>query len=189
MPIHNYGIYHQGARFTDDDFNTIKLILHYLKTLNLSISEKAFKNLQERKFDIDTARELCVAFDNEMPQDQDTVDYNFIRTDLLEEIDEFFYVNDNEPSPFNTDHVTGIRDTEIEGEFFIEGSEEGEELDEYVMMLAFNVPHVWNRKDDTGPKTRQEAVEMLQEAAKTLLRDDIDWDKRLGVMIASGWYD
>jgi len=186
MRPRNYGIYHQGARFTDEDFDAIKLIKHYLEAFEIFLSERSFQKLQERQFDAATASELCDAFSIDMPA-KELADYSFLCSDLLEERTELFYVGDGETSPFRTEHMYGVMYTDLDGEFYLEGQEESEELGECVMMLAFPVRYVWNQAANPGPKNRQQAVEMLREAGSRLLRDDIDWDKRLGHLIASDY--
>lgn len=186
MSTENFSVYLQGARFDNNDFDAIKLMLFYLSKKNISLSARSFQKLQERQFDIKTAKELCCVFGTTMSEGDMTEDYNFIMAELLDDVTSLFYVNEGEVSPFNTENAYGFMFPELEGEFLFDSEKEAEELDGCLMMLCFSVPYVWSQ-DNKGPKTRQQAVEMLHEAAKPLLRSDIDWDERLGKAIAFGY--
>ena len=61
-----------------------------------------------------------------------------------------------------------------------------EDVEGECLMLCFNVPHVWNIRDAVIPCDKRIAVFQLQEATKSLLKDDIDWEARLGCLYAAG---
>ena len=56
-----------------------------------------------------------------------------------------------------------------------------EELSEG-MILAFHVPFVWDIRDAIIPADKRIAVFQLQEASKSFLKDNIDWENRLGYL-------
>lgn len=50
------------------------------------------------------------------------------------------------------------------------------------MMFCFNVPYAWDIKNVIIPADRRIAVFQLQQATKSLFKDNIDWNKRLGCL-------
>lgn len=60
-------------------------------------------------------------------------------------------------------------------------------IDGDCMMLCFNVPYAWDIKDANIPADKNEAVRQLKDASKSLLKDDIDWEDRLGSLLAAGY--
>lgn len=58
-------------------------------------------------------------------------------------------------------------------------------LDGEIMLLCFEVPFIWDIKAEELPKNAEVAAQRLSEAAKALLRDDIDWKSRLGYLIGA----
>ena len=91
------------------------------------------------------------------------------------------------PVTFENEMVHAKLFSDLNG-IFMFGDEDKphEDVEGECMILCFNVPYVWNIRDAVIPCDKRIAVFQLQEATKSLLKDDIDWEARLGCLYAAG---
>ena len=91
------------------------------------------------------------------------------------------------PVTFENEMVHAKLFSDLNG-IFMFGDEDKphEDVEGECLMLCFNVPYVWNIRDAVIPCDKRIAVFQLQEATKSLLKDDIDWEARLGCLYAAG---
>jgi hypothetical protein len=75
--------------------------------------------------------------------------------------------------------------SDIEGDYIFDTEVKGMQEEDNCFMFSLDFPLLWRTDLYTGPKTRNEIVRLIRDAARPLLKDDINWDERLGVLIGS----
>lgn len=176
-----YGVYEQGAFFTRDDFDPYKTILYIL-----GLSEKKFKPMvierlkrrEERRKDI---RYLIKAFDIK-PEEKtlDSICIELLSSCELSDLaancvldNEFVYAN------YYCDIVGTF--------YYFDDRERFEDIDDECLVMCFHIPKAWNMKDAVVPANERNAVFQLEQAAKPLLKENINWKERIGELYASGY--
>jgi hypothetical protein len=184
--MRSYGIYQQGAIFKQEDFEPAKVILAVSeKICNITLPENIKSALQLNIFNKDMALELCKKLEIEIKDTQGVQSYSYISDALISEahLPEWFEESD---SPLmGTNEISVYVFSDIEGDYCYDNAETKNEYVEDGYMFSFYVPLTWNIKKRDNWQTREEIVEQLRETAKPLLKDGIDWDKRLGYLIGS----
>ena len=185
MSMRDYGIYHQGAIIHQEDFDPIKVITVYIeKALAITVPDCIKEALACNDFNaiavLDLCNLLCIS-----EYDRNSIkSYSDISNNLLAdaERDEWF----EWPNPLmGTKMVPVCVFSDIEGKFIADNDSDGYEDVCECFMFSLNFPLAWRVDEYTGPRSRDEAVALIREAAKPLLKDGIDWDARLGALIGS----
>ena len=186
MSMRNYGIYQQGAIFKQNDFAPEKVILAVCEKINnITLPDNIKKALQNNIFDIDIAVELCEILDIE--HNGEIKDYSYISDKLISEACLSDWFEDSDTPLMGTGEISVYVFSEIEGDYYYDNDEVEEEYVEDGYMFSFYLPFVWNIKKHKNWHTRDAIVQKLREVSKPMLKDDIDWDKRLGSLIGSSF--
>ena len=179
---HNYGIYSQGAMFTYEDFDPAKTVSNFCKIYEISLTYTQIREIANDSVSKETFEYLCRMFD--VSPKNDTLQALCVEILNPYEMERLF--EDGEEMQIGNEMVTAMRYTDIEGEFFYDNLlRTSESVSDECMILCFEIPFVWNIRDAVIPVVRKNAVFQLELAAKSFLKDDIDWDKRLGSLVAS----
>ena len=96
------------------------------------------------------------------------------------------WFEDYDPPVMGTEKVSVYVFSEIEGDYSYDNDETEDEYLEDGYMFSLYVPFVWDI-EKYKIRTKEEIVQLIREAAKPLLKDNIDWDKRLGYLIGSSF--
>ena len=160
--VYKYGVYEQGAMFSREDFDPMKTISYFCKMYEIELSEEIKKEIEADKVTDEHFDFLCTKL--EVKPKTKTLQAiciaALVHAKLFSELNGVFMFSD-EDKPHE----------DVEGE---------------CLMLCFNVPYVWNIRDAVIPCDKRIAVFQLQEATKSLLKDNIDWERRLGCLCAAG---
>jgi len=178
-----YGIYEQGALFSREDFDPYKTIKYLFDIYGIKLSNKLEEVIRYNK--------VCEA------------DLNFL-CDVLEvkpevrnlqaicaaalnpyELNDIFMTDAD--IKFENEMVHAKLFSDINGIFMFDDEDRPhEEISGEYMMVCFNIPHVWDIRNAIIPGDKRIAVFQIQDATKALLKDDIDWEARLGSLYAVG---
>lgn len=176
-----YGIYEQGAIFTREDFDPLKTVLYFSnltgKKLKTKVVERLKKGIENRKdikylikaFKIKpekkTLASICCELLNPCELD------DLVANEVLE--NEMVYAN------YYSD---------ISGTFyFSDDFKKFESIDDECLVMCFHIPKAWNMKDAVVPANERNAVFQVEQAAKPLLKENINWEERIGELYASGF--
>lgn len=185
MSMKTYGIYDQGAFFKQEDFDPVKVILAVMTKIDgVTPPDNIMQALIGGVFDETVASEICEMLDIDVDNTGDVANYQHISDILVSDVlrDEWF---DGHTPLMGTDKAPISVYTDIEGEFIFDNDETGNECVEECYVFSLYQPYTWDISEHKGFKTRSEVVEHIKEVAAVLLKDDIDWDKRLGYLIGS----
>ena len=185
MSMRNYGIFHQGAIFFQEDFDPAKVITAVLEDIiETTVPEHIKTALAGNDFSAGIVTELCGLLDMSGYSRDGFKSYSDISNSLVAEagLEEWF----NRPNPLmGTADVGVFIFSDIEGEYVFDTEHKENQYQDDCFMFSLDFPLVWRIGDCTGPKSRSEVVELIREAARPLLKDDIDWEERLGALIGS----
>ena len=82
----------------------------------------------------------------------------------------------------------GCYPTDIAGEFIFDDEDKPyQNIDGDCLMVCFYVPCVWDLKDADIPADKYMASLRIKDAVKDFLKEDINWEERLGELYASGY--
>jgi hypothetical protein len=186
MSYRSYGIYQHGAIFKQEDFEPAKVILAVSeKIYEIALPENIKSTLHLNIFNKDMALEICEELEIEIKDTQELKDYSYISDALISEahMPEWF---EQSPSPLmGTKEMSVYVFSDMEGDYYYDNDEKSDEYVADGYMFSFEIPFIWDIRKRDSWHTREEIVEQLRESAKPLLKDDIDWDKRLGYLIGS----
>ena len=97
-------------------------------------------------------------------------------------------IDDSEEAHFQNDSVYASYHTDIVGEFLFDDEDKPhKDIEDECLMVCFYVPCVWDMKDADIPADKYMASLRIKEAVKAFLKDDINWEERLGELYASGY--
>ena len=185
MSCRNIGVYVQGAIIKKEDFDTVKVIQAVCEKIHgTPLSDEIKNSLTNGKFDREIAEKLCEMLDVNADEIED---YVCISSVLLEDADftEWF----EEPYNLMCSHELDITViNELEGDFIYDNGCYYEESVENILMFSLNFPLVWNiNKYISGDnyRSRGEVLRLIRKTAQPLLKDDIEWENRLGYLIGS----
>lgn len=190
MAIKNYGIYYQGAMFTKEDFDVAKVIIKLASETDMELSFSKKQSIQTNTVDWDLINELCERFGVNQPEEDEMNAYKFLSDQLLNDIEEWMDdcdCEDCQPVLGTENVIIAEYISEIEGEFIYSDLNQSRKNITECYIFAFHTPLAWKHDDDCFPKNIDEAVSMLRNAGKKLLKDDIDWKSRLGELIGSAF--
>lgn len=179
-----YGVYEQGAMFFRKDFDPVKTINYFCKMYEIELTEEIKKEIETDTMTDDHFDFLCEKL--EVNPEERTLQSMCIQTLNPYEISDLF-LEDAEVRIGN-DMVYASVYSDLVGDFiFYDEDKPWEHIDGDCMMLCFNVLHVWDIKDANIPVDKNEAVRQLKDATKSFLKDDINWEERLGSLLAAGY--
>jgi len=185
MSMRNYGIFHQGAVFFHEDFDPAKVITAVLEVIiETTVPDHIKTALAGNDFSAGVVSELCGLLDMSNYSRDGFKSYSDISNSLVAQAgpEEWF----DRPKPLmGTDDVGVFIFSDIEGEYVFDTERKESQQQDNCFIFSLDFPLVWRIGDYTGPKSRNEVIELIREAARPLLRDDIDWDERLGALIGS----
>ena len=181
--VHEYGVYEQGAMFSREDFDPMKTISHFCKMYEIELTEEIKKEIEADKVTDEHFDFLCTKL--EVKPKTKTLQAICVAALNPYELNDLFLPD--APVTFENEMVHAKLFSDLNG-IFMFGDEDKphEDVEGECLMLCFNVPYVWNIRDAVIPCDKRIAVFQLQEATKSLLKDDIDWEARLGCLYAAG---
>ena len=50
------------------------------------------------------------------------------------------------------------------------------------MIMCFDIPYAWDVKNVIIPTDKREAIFQIRQATKRLLKEDVNWEERLGYL-------
>ena len=183
MPKGYYGVYFQGAVFYKGDFDPVKVIQAAAKYIRgISFPERIASVLEQGTFDRDIALEICDLLDIAVSDRGSVEDYSYISDIFLRDSDDWFEA----PDPIMGSPRLGVEVfNDVAGEFRYFDKSIGSDTISECFMFALPCPLVWEIGIYEGPRTKEEVICLIRDTAKPLLKDDIDWDSRLGDLIGS----
>ena len=185
MSTRNYGIYHQGAIFYNEDFDPVKVI----KTVSQKIDEIILPDhivnaLNNNEFKTEIAAEIGELLDMRIKEVNKIKDYSYISNNLIDGAEYEDWFNREEPL-MGTKETSVFIFSYIEGEYVYDNIEKENELIENCYMFSLNFPLVWEIEKYHGIKTKNEILEKIKKVAEPMLKDGIEWESRLGYLIGS----
>ena len=183
--VREYGIYQQGAMFTREDFDPYKTIKYLFDTEGIKMPEKLAEEIKNDNVSDENFDYLCKKLDAEpIERTLGSIVSDVLGPSLLHDI----VIDDSEEAHFQNDTVYASYYTDIVGEFIFDDEEKPhKDVDDECLMVCFYVPCVWNMKDADIPADKYMAALRIKEAVKAFLKDDINWEERLGELYASGY--
>ena len=188
MSCRNIGVYLQGAIIKKEDFDPVKVIPAVCeKVRGISLPDNIKKALTDGKLDRETGEKLCEILDIRHINIEEIEDSACIASTLLQEGDfkEWF------EEPYNLMGSPQLEVTvinELEGDFIYDNSVQYDEPVENILMFSLNFPLVWNINgyiSRNNYRSRGEVLRLIRKTAQPLLKDDIEWENRLGYLIGS----
>lgn len=184
MPMRNYGIYQQGAIFRQEDFDPVKVILALSeKIYELTLPDNILAALRKNEFSIEIVNELCEKMDIRIRDDADMTDFSCVSNALISEFGPAEWFNEP-PVLMGSDDVYICVYSEIDGEFVYDADIENEDVED-CYILSLHVPIAWKLDSYSGPRTKEDALRCIKETAGALLKDNINWETRLGELIGA----
>ena len=181
--VHEYGVYEQGAMFSREDFDPAKTISYFCNMYEIELDEEIKKEIEIGKVTDEHFDFLCTKL--EVNPKEKTLQAICVAALNPFELNDLFLPD--APVKFETEMVHAKLFSDLNGIFMFDDKDKPhEDVKGECMMLCFNVPYVWNIRDAAIPCDKRIAAFQLQEATKSLLKDDIDWEARLGCLCAAG---
>lgn len=183
--VKEYGIYQQGAMFTREDFDPYKTVTYLAEDFGIEIPEKFKEEIKKNELTDEGLDYLCKAFC--IKPCNRTLEC-FVSTMLTSVLLHDIVVDDSKYTKFQNDSVYASYHTDIVGEFMFDDEDKPHQnIDGDCLMVCFYVPCVWDMKDADIPADKYMASLRIKDAVKDFLKDDINWEERLGELYASGY--
>ena len=183
--VTEYGIYEQGAMFTREDFDPYKTIKYLFDSYEIEMPEKLAEDIKNDKVSDEEFDYICKELD--VTPDKRTLQsivIDALNPALLSDI----AVDDSSETCFQNDSIYVSYFTDIVGEFTFDNEDRNcDSIEDECIMVCFHIPCVWNIRDSDIPCDKRIAAFQLQQATKAFLKDDINWEERLGKLYASGY--
>lgn len=183
--VREYGIYQQGAMFTREDFDPYKTIKYLFDSYGIKLSKKLAEDIKNDKVSDKDFDYICKVL--EVTPDKRTLQNIVIHalgSLLLYDI----VIDDTNDAQFQSDTVYACYYTDIVGEFIFDNENKPhKDIDGDCLMVCFYVPRVWKMKEADLPADKCMASIRIKETVKDFLKDDINWEERLGELYASGY--
>lgn len=181
--VHEYGVYEQGAMFSREDFDPVKTISYFCNMYQIELDEEIKKEIETDKVTDKHFDFLCTKL--EVKPKEKTLQAICVSALNPYELNDLFLPDAS--VTFENEMVHAKLFSNLSGVFmFADEDKLHEDVEGECLMLCFNIPYVWNIRDAIIPCDKRIAVFQLQEATKSLLKDNIDWESRLGCLYASG---
>lgn len=177
------GIYEQGALFSRNDFEPYKTIKYLFDIYGIKLSKRLEERIKNNTVDECDMRFLCEILEAKPAE----LNLQSICVAALNpyELNDLFLPDAD--VKFENEMVHANLFEDIDGLFMFDDADKPhKEIKGECLMLCFNVPNVWDIRNAVIPADKRIAVFQLQEATKSLLKDDIDWEARLGSLYAVG---
>jgi len=185
MSCRNYGVYLQGAIIKKEDFDPAKVIIAVCEGIyKFTLPDDIKTSLYNNEFNREIAEKLCTVLEIAIEDIDSIYGYSDISDKIISNSCLPEWYADLYPPLIGSSEVEFAVFNEIEGDYYYAGKNEDEYIEDCYMFSLFT-PFVWDIGKYTGCRTKAECVQQIREAAKTLLKDDIDWEKRLGYLIGS----
>ncbi len=177
------GIYVQGAYITRDDFEPLKTIKYFCELYNIKLTKEMDAEITSDNLSEETLDYLIEKLEIKDPVccTQDICNGVLTHMELLD-----MFAETGERVLIGNKMVAGDAFKNIQGYF--EPADEDKPMEfvegEY-LMLGFYVPFVWSINPEEIPKSKEDAISSLRDAGKKFLKDNINWEERLGALKAS----
>ena len=183
--VREYGIYQQGAMFTREDFDPYKTIKYLFNSYEMKLPEKIAEGIKSNRVSDDEFDYLCKKLEvNPNERTLQSIVVHALSPILLHDI----VVDDSDEIHFQNDSVYASYHTDIVGEFlFDDENKPHKDIEDECLMVCFYVPCVWDLKEVDLPTDKYMASLRIKDAVKDFLKDDINWEERLGELYASGY--
>jgi hypothetical protein len=153
--------------------------------MEATVPENIKTALTSNDFNPNIVTELCDLLDISSFHRDGFRKYSDISNNLVAEAERDEWFNYQEPL-MGTEHTEVLVFSDIEGEYVYSGNEKENDLVEDCFMFALKFPNVWEIDEYKGIRTKDEVLDAIRNAAKPLLKDNIDcWSNRLGFLIGS----
>lgn len=180
MSMRYYPVYSQGAIIYSEDYDPVKVIITLSEELVGGLSPEIQSVLKSNVYDQEVAQEICGLLD--VTFDPNATDYSFISDNFTEDLS---YWIDDGYGKIENGIVESFYFTDLEAEFRYASEDIENERLESCLILSLHSPLIWGIAEFDGPKTKQEVIDCIREAVKHLLRDDINWERRLGDLVGT----
>lgn len=182
--VHEYGVYEQGAMFFREDFDPVKTINYFCKMYGIELSEEIKKEIETDTVTDENFDFLC----KELEVNPEERTLQSMCTQTLNPYEIYDLLLENADVKIGNDMVYTSVYSNLIGDFmFYDEDKPWDHIDGECMMLCFSVPYVWDIQNANIPADKNEAILQLKDAAKSLLKDDINWEDRLGSLFAAGY--
>ena len=181
--VHEYGIYEQGAMFSRGDFDPVKTINYFCNMYEIELSEEIKKELEAGTVTDEQFDYLCREL--EVKPKERTLQAICVAALNPYELNDLFLPDAD--VKIENEMVHGKLFSDICGEFmFYDEDKQNETVNGECLMLCFNIPYVWDMGDTVIPANKRIAIFQLQQVTKALLKENINWEERLGCLYAVG---
>ena len=172
------GIYNQGALFYREDFDVLKTIHYFCDMYKINLDDEIIQEIKNDAVTNEHFAFLC----NELEVKSEVKTLRELCNEALNpyEINDLFL--DGAKSEIGNDMVFGKLYPDLQGMFIFYDDMPHKIITGECMMLCFNVTYAWDIRNVIVPADRRVAAFQLQQAAKPLLKDSIDWSRRLGCL-------
>lgn len=174
-----YGVYEQGVIITRDDFDPAKIIPYMFEWYGMKLPEDVLSEIKANNLTRKHFKYICKKLELN-PNDRTL---QSLCNDALKPyvLDDWFC--DEEEVKFGNEMVSAYLYENATGYFHYDNPDVvAEEIEGEVIILRFNIPFAWNVADAVIPASKRMAVFQLQEATKRFLKENIDWEQRLGCL-------
>jgi hypothetical protein len=134
--------------------------------------------LIQDNFNQEIAEEICSKLELPDYTIANATDYSGILRELLDDKDNWI----EDYLKRDSNGITLEQFADVEASFYV-GSDE--EYVENALVFTLDSPLPWEINNYTGPKDKKDVVALIENAAKELLNDDIDWESCLGQIIGT----
>lgn len=174
-----YGAYEQGAIITRDDFDPVKIIPYMFEWYNIKMPAGILNEIKSDSLTKKHFNYICKKLElNPSERTLQSLCNNSLKTYVL---DDWFC--DEEEVNFGNEMVSAYLYENASGYFHFDDPEiVAKEIEGEVIILRFNIPVAWNVSDAIIPASKRMAAFQLKEATKRFLKENIDWERRLGCL-------
>ena len=185
MSMRNYGIYQQGAIFYPEDFDPAKVIMTVcVKIMEVTVPDNIQTALAERNFNPAIVAEICELLGIPKNMRDNYKCYADISNSCVADAEAEEWFSGREPL-MGTSEAEVMIFSDIEGDYVFDAEFKGSQYADDCFMFSVPFPCAWQIADFQGAKDRESILANIRVAAQPLLKDDIDWSDRLGILIGS----
>lgn len=181
MAMRDYALHVIGAIIFDEDFDPTKVIKVIADECGACFCELTRNAISNGIFNDNAAKEICGEL-NVPYKAEDIKSFSVISNILLDDKRDWF---DGEDRFMGNDEIGVELFTDIEGVFRYTHQEDKTEQITECLMFTLTTPFPWEIDNYTGPRSKEQVIRLLQEVSKPLLKDNIDWESRLGELLGT----